>query len=338
MAHIKLLSKYSALLNKLEVQRIVTSILANYKLESIVKQSDNEIVFKYFDNKSEKITLTIFGKDLIFEKDGKDRKEITRIVAGPDDKCNPMINKFICEKRDRGIIITETREYYDWTRFTDKEKLPVDLYEYRYVFGNDNIKAIYDHITPVQFELINKNNINLINYNLANFRTDFEVHMKTYKTNFEGYVFNDSMYPTIVKFNGNDVSCCYDMVDGPDKIKRVHDLYNGIINEDNKEDIKAMHLGLMDTDGFDLRNFTGFEDKENAFLGDPLEPSEEYKRTTKRILKSVIGYEGEIKYDRDSLLNCICYDLSDIEHKEENVEQPKKKVKLLDRIFKKNNK
>lgn len=338
MSYINKLSKYSELLNKVEVRKITTLLLDGYIPDSIRPQSDGEIVCRLINDKAQIMTLTIFGKDLIFEKDGKDRKEITRIVAGPDDKCNPMINKFICEKRDRGIIITETRQYYDWTRFTDKEKLPVDLYEYRYVFGNDNIKAIYDNITPVQFEVINKNNINLINYNLANFRTDFEVHMKTYQKNLEGYVFADSMYPTIVKFNGNDVSYCYDLVDGPDKIKRVHYLYNGIINEDNKDDIKAMHLGLMSTDGFDLRDFTGFEDKENAFLGEPLEPSEEYKRTTKRILKSVISYEGEIKYNRDSLLNCICYEPSEIEHKEENIEQPKEKVKLLDKIFKKNNK
>lgn len=338
MLYINELSKYSELLNKIEVKKIVTLILTGYIPERTRILSDNEFVCKYINDKSEKITLTIFKKDLIFEKDGKDRKEITRIVTGCDDKCNPMINKFICEKRDRGIIITETREYYDWTKFTDKEKLPVDLYEYRYVFGNNNIKTIYDNITPVQFELINKNNINLINYNLANFRTDFEVHMKTYRKSADGFVFTDSMYPVIVKFNGNDVSLCYDLVDGPDKIKRAHDLYNGIINGDNKEDIKAMHLGLMSTDGFGLRDFTGFEDKENAFLGEPLEPSEEYKRTTRRILKSVIGYDGEIKYDRNSLLNCICCEPSEIQHKEENIEQSKKKVKLKDKIFKNNNK
>lgn len=301
-------------------------ILTGYIPERTRILSDNEIVCKYINDKSEKITLTIFEKELIFEKDGKDRKEIIKIIEGPDEKCNPMINKFICEKRERGIIITETREYYDWTQFTAKEKLPADLYEYRYVFGNDNIKAIYDNITPVQFEFINKNNINLINYNSADFRTDFEVHMKTYRRSFEGVVFTDGMYSVIAKFNDKDVSFCYDLVDGPDKIKRVHDLYNGIINEDNKDDIKAMNLDLMYTDGFDLRSYLGFTDKEDVFLGDPLEPTEEYKNETKRILKSRTGYDGEIKYDRDSLLNCICYESSEIEHIEE---KPKKTAKLF---------
>lgn len=352
MGYLNKLSKYSELLNRVEVRKIVTLMLVNCVPESLKKISDNEIACRFIDtssnidslniktnsDKSKRITLTIFGKDLIFEKDGENRKEITRIVAIPNDDERLMINKFICEKRKRGIIITEIREYYDWTIHSDKEQYPIDLYEYRYVFGNDNIKSICDHKTPVQFELINKNNINLINYNLANFRTDFEVHMKKttkYPMNLFGY---DTCRPTRVLFEGKDVSYCYDMVEGPYKVEAVHDLYNGIINGDNKGSINLMNLGLMTTDGFDLRSFLGFTDKENAFLGDPLEPTEDYKRTTKRIIKSVIGYDGEIKYDRDSLLNCICYESSEIEHKEENIEQAQKKVKLLERLFKRNNK
>jgi len=77
----------------------------------------------------------------------------------------------------------------------------------------------------------------------------------------------NNKYSNITFINGEDYSNIYDIVDGYDKLYRIYDLYNGRINERNKQDINAIELGFIKKDAYDLKSLLGIKEKEDFLIG-----------------------------------------------------------------------
>ena len=98
----------------------------------------------------------------------------------------------------------------------------------------------------------------------------------------------------------------YGMVDGPDKLYRVFDLYKGIINPRNENDVKCIHLGYLSQDAYDLKGLKEITEKEDSLVGKTLEMvSEEYINYLKKFLYEKFGCKGELNMDRKSMLSGI---------------------------------
>lgn len=302
MNNINKLSKYSELLDYIEIQKLVSEMLYRYNLKSIKRLNKTEVVCNFLDRENNKIELTLTGNNLIFEKSLKYEKEITKILRG-NNNVNPIVVRYNCKKRKNGLVITKTVRYYGRTIFNLEENLLTDLWEERYVFSSDNkgIKA-----TVGSFDLISKDNIESIIYNEADIKTSFYTRMRRLsRTDTDFRIVSDIPRPTLVYFNDEDVSIYYDMIEGPDKIYRVFDLYRGIINAKNIQDIKNISFGFMTSDGFDLRTRLGITEKENKMLGDSIEPSIEYQDSVKELFSKELGYNEDFAFDRTSLVNCF---------------------------------
>lgn len=220
-----------------------------------------------------------------------------------------LLVHIICEKRPKGIIITELEYLFDTTAYSRGENILVRLSEARYVLtysklaslmintNNLNLKEIYQRVrlTP----------INLV----SDMKTSFSTSMHYMIKSEGGKWVRSGVIPTMTYLNGEDISLMYDTVNGNDKLYRIYDLYNGIMNLRNEKDIKDISLGLLTTDAFWLKDLRGITFKENAIVGKTLDPmNQEDKNYIKNYYIQKVGYNGEIKYDRDSLLECITYE------------------------------
>lgn len=225
-----------------------------------------------------------------------------------DDKGNCHQRKV--EKREKGFVITDITKDYDFSKRFDNKLVLVDLKENRYVLTNEKVKKILKNEDLNKISLISLS-LKLYPKNIAEFSdltTIFSTHMNYYYSSLDFREIKNNIYPTKTYFNDEEISHLYDLVDGHDKLYRIHDLYNGLINNRDKTDIHTIHLGLLTKSGFDLRTLKGITEQENALIGESLIPvSDEYKSYLKQLFEIKYGYKDEIKLDRESLLNTIDY-------------------------------
>jgi len=296
-------TRFCILLRNDCIRKDVNDYLKEYEIVNIEKTKD------FYDCELEKDNETIalhIGLD--FLRITKISKHyIDKIVIKNDGKWYQRR----LEKRNQGFVVTDiTKEYGISKRFNNAPVL-TDLTEERYVLTNENMKKMLgiqnlDNQTLVHICLI------MFNKNIKTFSdltTKFSTHMNYYYSTIDDVrEFRDNIYPTRTYLNDNEISHIYDLVDGADKLYRIHDIYNGIINKRNEEDIHSIHLGLLTNKGFDLKIVKGITEQENALIGESLIPvSEEYKNYLKQFFNDFNHYKGEIKFDRESLLNAIYY-------------------------------
>ena len=217
----------------------------------------NNIIFS--DSKGNEITAEVNGSDIIFRFNDK-RNVAVNLFHNDKNKCVKVI-EIVKEVRDSGCVIEVIEKKYDFS-IESEEKVLVDLVSDRYIFDKD--VSIY-----------NTNNFE----QLCKMKTTFESHFKTLiNPNNSIRWYTDSPYSTYTKINGKDISYIYDIVIGTDKIYRIYDLYNGIINERNSYDIFLIQLGLLRKSALGYKEINGITAKENEICGN-------YKKNLKPIKK-----------------------------------------------------
>ena len=239
---------------------------------------DNTITF--VDFKGNEIIAVIDDSNILFNFDDKK----STVVNLPQDDNNEYVKVIdvIKEERDNGCIIEVIEKYYDFTIESEDEKVLVDLVSNRYVFDK-NISI--DDIN--NFE------------QLCKMKTNFESHFKTLrKTVGSLRWYTDSPYSTYTKINGEDISYIYDVVNGTDKIYRIYDLYNGIINERNSDDLFSIHLGLLRKAAF------GYKKQFDIYDINSIIDAITYKKTATEIAKDFLERVLGIPYEEFDKLDC----------------------------------
>ena len=238
--------------------------------EIIAEFDDSNILFRFDDKKSTVVNLP------------QDNNEYVKVID------------VIKEERDNGCIVEVIEKNYDFTIESEDEKVLVDLISNRYVF--DKNISIYDINNFEQ---------------LCNMKTTFESHSKTLLKPVDSLRwYTDSPYSTYTKINSEDISYIYDVVNGNDKIYRIYDLYNGIINERNSDDIFSIHLGLLRKAAFGYKEINGINAKENEICGDCKKSLSTQESTfVYNLINKRIGYKKRFDiYDINSIIEAITYE------------------------------
>lgn len=282
---------------------VFKDILGNVLVEKI---KNNEIFFR--DTQGKRVIATITNNNLKFTFN-YDNEAITKIINIEladlkDEKTDLKVVEIIKEKRPYGSIIEKNIKIYGLSRFSNNERVLLDLYSTRYVMHTDILST---------YALENSN---FLEKN-ALLKTSFESHMKTFikpHDNLRSYTASPCSTRTLV--NGQDISRLYDIVEGKDKIMRIYDLYMGIINERNSNDIISIHLGLLSKDGFGYMELNGITKKEDAICGKSLclNPSKQNYDYIYDLIRNRIGYHYPFNCnDLTSLVNAITYQKNSIE-------------------------
>jgi hypothetical protein len=291
------LIKFKLLLKK--YKNVFSDILGNM---SIKESNDNIITF--IDNDNNEMIAQMNNHDIIFEI--VDKRHIIVNLPEKYDYSVKVIDT-IKEKKSKGCIIEKIEKNYDYTKESPYERVLVDLISKRYVFEND-----------IQIE----ENIDLDE--LCKMKTVFESHMKTLiKPHDSIKWYTTSPYSTITMIDGKDISYIYDIVNGNDKIYRIYDLYNGIINERNSNDIFSIHLGLLRKEGLGYKETSGITKKEDTICGKAdniIEKNDcEY---VYNLVQNKIGYKNAFDCnDIESLINAITYQKTSLERTKEAIEK-----------------
>jgi len=242
-----------------------------------LNQNNEIIVGKIFDN-----ILTLSYKELNIER-------YVNIMLPKNYNEDVRVREIIKEKRPNGTIIEQVKRQYGYSVFSEKERNLVYLISKRYVYDKD----------------IKISDIDIYN-------NDFEKTCKM-KTIFESYAkYNkglkiESLNKTTI--NNKDISYLYNIVKGENKISRIYDLYNGIINYKNIDDIYCISLGFLKKESLGYINICGITEKEDLICGSSYNYryNQDYEIIDK-FIKEKLNYKEEYNpNDINSLINVIMY-------------------------------
>lgn len=228
------------------------------------------------------------------------------------------------EKRQNGVVYSIIKKQFAQSnRF--QQIVLTDLEEQSYVITKEKMNILWKNIDFDNRSLID---LFLIIRTLerdlksqSDFYSEFKTHMNYYFNLDGGRKYTNNIYPTKTYINGEDISSIY-CVDGPDKLYRIYDLYRGIINPRNENDINAIHLGLLSQDAYNLKELKGIKDQEDSLVGESLgNVSNTYATYLKNLLEQKFGYKGNIDYDRDSILLGITYQIPAPERAKREIER-----------------
>lgn len=215
------------------------------------------------------------------------------------------------EKRQNGIVVTDIKKQFAQSKKFKNKVALVDLEEIRYVFTKETIERI---LKNVDFEKDNPTRLLLrlrqleLHSELENhceLSTRFSTHMKYYFPWDGVRLVSSTIYSNHTYLNGEDISHLYDIVEGPDKLYRIYDLYRGIINQRNASDIHSIHLGLLSPKCFDLTSLCEISQSTDELIGQASSISEEYSNYLKQLFKNKYKYEAPIIFNRDFILNIL---------------------------------
>lgn len=208
------------------------------------------------------------------------------------------------EKREQGIIYTEIEKKFISSPFLENQSILANLVEHRYVYSYQNLEHITGNdLSNLWFDSLYGYFINW----------DYIKNLCDYVSTFNSYINYDvcsglksnTNNPTYTYINGKDVSSLF-IIDGPDKLYRIYDLYYGFINDGNLQDLKDIKGGLLSADVYDYKSLIGITKKEDMLAGPPLkEVNDLYYSYLKQIFKERFNYRGSIKFDRSIILNII---------------------------------
>lgn len=296
---------YCFLLKNEAIMKEIESLTAGYKVNS-VNFKDDHYTISFSDSKNNTISMVI----------DNDSVHITRMennvfsnIAIYDTQ---VMRQSDIEKREKGLIYTETCKRFARSKKFNNESVLTDLEQERYTFSADTINTILNGIDYKEADL-NQIFIRLktlgMKANLedaADLFTTFSTHMNYYFNWDGGRQITDNFYPTKTLVNGENLSMLFDVNDGPDKLYRVYDLYNGIINPRNEGDIISINSDFMSDDAFDYKRFIGITDTEDEIAGESKKTfSPEYVDYLTTFFREAFGYTGNVELDRFSLLAAI---------------------------------
>ena len=312
------LKKYSKILKDKEIYPILNEIISDdYSVASILENDKGVITLRYSNGENQE--LEILGNQLIFTKSIGE----TMIQK---DFFNPImstVQSIALEKRPYGLILMKTNKNYDYTKKSPNEKELTELETARYVFGFGKVKQLYPYLE------VEKNNMAALFTRLIGTNTqfyslgtkmDFLGIIPDVTTYFETHVNKQNLISnTNTKPNKNlsnlkaytiinlqDVTDLYGPVQGKGQIARIYDLYNGIINERNIEDINMIHQRKLSEDVFDLKTAIGITEQEESIVGSSITPipTTYYEQATKLINDKFYNKCTDLS-NRDELLQCI---------------------------------
>ncbi len=306
--------------------------LEGYTFKSIERQNRGySICFEGPNNAY--IMLSIYFDKLSIMKYTDSKVE--RIVI--DD--NMLLLDWVIDKRQNGIIYSIIQKQFALANRFNQIAL-TDLVEQRFTLTKERI---YNSLKNVDFDNIRLTGL-LLKLRIleskvdlksqSDFYSEFSTHLNYYLNWDGGRKIKDNIYPTITYLNGEDVSSIFD-IDGSDKLYRIYDLYNGIINPRNENDINSIHLGFLSQDAFNFKELKGINEQENFLVGSPLViVSDTYINYLREFFEQKFGYKGSIGFDRNSMLLGITYQMSGPERARREIERklgiPYSEFKQLD--------
>lgn len=279
-----------------------------------------------FLNENNNIFLTITLNEISILKNSDSIAERINIGINKDKKI--VLFHRILEKKDDGIIYSIIQKYFALTyRFGDQVVL-TDLSEQRNVITKDSLNILINNfdfnneqITKMLIRLImleNKTNLK----DQSDYFSEFSTHMNYYIYCNSMRPYTDNIYPTRTYLNGEEISSLYEFCDGPDKLYRVYDLYRGIMNQRNENDLKEISLGLTAKDMYDLKTLRGITEKENYLVGKPFNIyTDDYIDYLKNLLADEFGYKGNLQLNRESILQAITCQLDKYESDQKLAEE-----------------
>ncbi len=210
------------------------------------------------------------------------------------------------EKREEGIIYTKIKKTFGKSFRFPEQTVLTDLVENRYVYRFQDLENLLG---------IDGKNLSFDDFYSLFIQSDILEDqyycVSSFVSNMNYYVpldlrwLTDNIYPTRTYINGKDVSSLF-VIDGPDKLYRIYDLYHGLINDRNIKDLKGIHLGLLSPDIYDYKSLIGITRKENRAVGQPREETKDiYYSYLKETFKEQFNYKGPIKLNREFILNII---------------------------------
>lgn len=296
---------YCFLLKNEAIMEEINNITSGYKVD-VVNFTDGHYTVKFSNGNNNGLIMVI----------DSDNIHITRMennvfsnIAFFDTQ---VMRQSDIERRDKGLIYTETCKRFARSRKFDNKSVLVDLEQEKYTFSADTINTI---LNGIDYKNADFNQIFIrlktlgMKANLedaADLFTTFSTHMNYYYNWDGGRQITDSFYPTKTLVNGENLSMLFDVNDGPDKLYRVYDLYNGVINPRNEIDIVSINSDFMSDDAFDYKRFIGITDTEDEIAGESKKNlSPEYVDYLTTFFRETFGYTGSVELDRLSLLAAI---------------------------------
>ena len=312
--------RYSTLLNIKCIKKEFEEFIKGFTIKKIKRETSGYWICHFENENGESLILYIVGmgnniiltkwKDNLFE-----RVSINR---------NLFLVHEVIEKRPNGIISSIIKKEFD---FSDKYKnasILVDLVEQRFVFSREKLESLldncdFDNTKMILFVLMLSSSSKK---SKCDYFTEFSTHMYNYGIPRYGREIKDNICSTRTYLNGDEVSAIFDINDGEDKLYRIYDLYNGIINQRNENEIYAINLGLLTPDSYNLKALRGITDKEDSIVGKSLiSDDEEYLKYLKEMLYKRAGFKGNLELNRDSILSAITYKMSSSELVKRQIEE-----------------
>lgn len=308
------LKKFCKLLENKELYPLINDIINEYEVTDLTQTTNqNEIVL--LCHSGEKISLEIVENKLIFTKH-LGNTMIQKDILFPNTH---TIQSITIEKRPLGLIITKIDKKYNFSIYDLSEKTVTNLESVTSIYKNITLQQIIPQINDKDKDihylftkLIGTNNqiIHLGNHiDFLGVAPDMTTHLEIHMNLLLGldiYLTTNQQHGADSKLNREDISQIYKLIDGKDKISRIYDLYNGIINERNKHDIQAIHLGLLSSDSYDLKTQKGISTQIDQLVGSSItKKPKSYYEYLKNFLENNFYAPCNDLDSREELLNSI---------------------------------
>ena len=305
------------------------------KVECIKKELDAQLegyTFKSIERQNGEWTICFEGPNEahIMLSISFDKFSITKNTDSKTERIsiddNMLLTDRIIDKRQNGVVYSIIqKQFAPSSRFN--QIVLTDLVEQRFTLTRERINSSFKNVDFDNIRLTNlllklrmlESKIDLKSQ--SDFYSEFSTHMNYY-LNWDGVrKIKDNIYPARTYLNGEEVSSIFD-VEGSDKLYRIYDLYNGIINPCNENDINSIHLGFLSQDAFNFKELKGISEQENSLVGTPLiSVSDMYVNYLREFFDRKFGYKGSIGLDRDSMLLEITYQMSGPERAKREIER-----------------
>ena len=273
----------------------IEKMLEGYEVVDIV--NNENLIYSLQDKNNKKITLTATKNGLSIKKDLDDKGNQNLPEYIFIDSSKLILTKKAVESHSDGLVYCVIKKHFTRNHIFNKECVLDGLIEQRYTLKNETLKALNENVELKSF---------------CDYYTEFSTFMNKFmRMESSPRLTKDNKYSTRTYLNDEEISSVYDIVDGPDKLYRVYDLYNGKINERNERDIVAINYGFLSPDAFDYKTLKGITEKENNLIGQILPEFQlDYINYITKLFNDKFGYKGEIKLDRETLLQGITYKMS----------------------------
>jgi len=266
-----------------KIKRIISEyeyITDNYLENCKYKTAKNDALI-FSDKYQDEIEISLENDNLKVQK-VKDNKTLEVIITFSKRE-NILINceETIIEEREKGFIIEKITKIYGASRFSNEPKYLTDILSRRYVVEKDiTLDCLSSEETLSEIALL---------------KTTFSSHMKDFLTNGNRY-YTDTPASNNTYLNDYNISKIYAIVEGPTKIEKIYDLYNGKITQDNSYDLLSIGLGLLNESAYAYKEVAGITAKENYLIG---EGTNDISKAYLEFVRDFIKKEIKYPYDFD---------------------------------------